>query len=156
MHKKLSTLKREGFESKPLKIKKETFCKLCCYNFPDSYHLLKHKKNFHKSDEEIQAFNVKQETLNLKETCKYCNLKFLNSNCLRYHVTYKHKEERKRDIKCSYCDVTFQFSYKRDKVIKKHMKNVHNLMDKTVKKQGRSPKNMTVENFMNFFNSLTQ
>ena len=135
---------------------KMTFCKLCCLNFPDMFHLTKHKKNYHKSEEEIQAFNVKPETLNLKETCKFCNFKFLNSNCLRYHVTYKHKEERKKDVKCDYCNVTFQFNNNRDRTIRKHMKNVHSVKDETDKKQVRSQRNMTVENFMNFFNSLTQ
>ena len=94
--------------------------------------------------------------MNLKETCKFCNMKFLNSNCLRYHVTYKHREERKRDVKCDDCNVTFKFSYNRESIIKSHMKNVHGVKDKTVKNQVRSQKNMTVENFMNFFNSLTQ
>ena len=139
-------------------LEKKYECSLCYEKFKFISNMTKHKKKFHTSNEEIQAFNVKPETLILKETCKYCNLRFLNANCLRHHVTYKHKEERKKDVSCEYCNVTFQFSYSRDKVIKNHMKNVHNVKDYSIDgtNQARAQKNMTVENFMNFFNSLTQ
>ena len=112
-------------------------------------HLLNHKRKIHKSEEEIEAFNTDLETLILKETCKYCKNKFLNANVLKFHTTYAHRQMKKNDISCELCNKTFKYSGNRDKIFENHVKRCKGDL-----KQEDS-KNMTVENFMNFFNSLT-
>ena len=134
---------------------KLTFCKLCRVNFKNNFKLKTHRTNVHTSQEEIEALNVKSELSGLKEACRYCNDKFLNANVLRYHITYSHKEEKKQDIVCDICNQVFKFDNNRQAKFTRHMKN-HNDSSSSSGTTKKSVKNMTVENFMSFFNSLTE
>ena len=147
-----------GYHTKKIHSSYLTYCKLCCTDFKHGYKFQAHKKKFHTSKEELQAFNIKLEAQSLKETCNFCKKNFLNKNVLKYHLTFQHKEERKKDILCEYCNKAFPFSYNRKAKLETHMRSVHNLMNYSIDGFGKTETktNMTVENFMNFFNSLTK
>merc|ERR1719482_1392143 len=132
-----------------------SFCKLCYVDFKFSSQLRAHKRKIHTTREEIEAFSVKMESSSLPYKCKFCNKRFLTKNILRHHNIYTHKEERRQDLNCEFCNKVFKWTHGRKKVMENHMKNLHNLEDYEVDDHEPVRKeNDTVKNFMLLLNSL--
>jgi len=134
---------------------KLSYCKLCYVDFKFSSQLRAHKSKIHTAKEEIEAFSVKLEKSSLTYKCKFCKKRFLTKNILRYHNIYNHKEERRQDLNCEFCNKVFKWTHGRKKVMENHMKNLHNLEDYEVDDHEPVQKeNDTVKNFMVLLNSL--
>ena len=105
-----------------------SYCKLCSvtFKFPSWFKL--HKKNIHTAKEEIDAFSVKIEQASLRFACKFCKRRFLTQNILRYHLSNNHKEEKRQDLVCEFCNKVFKWSYFRKRIMEKHMKGVKDLI----------------------------
>ena len=132
-----------------------SYCKLCKVKLDNPFKLETHKKKVHK--DELEAFTKDIEKY-LKVTCRYCKEKLLNNNCLKYHAFYKHRDDKKKPYSCDHCSKQFKYDAQMNGKVYTHMKNVHNVNNFNIDAVNTTvpTTNMTVENFMNFFNSLNQ
>ena len=150
----------QRFHTRKRHIQSETYCRLCYVTFRESRMFQAHKKNIHKSPEELDALKTKIDSQSLEFSCNYCEKKFLTINVLKYHNTYSHREERKKDITCEYCDKLFKYNPNRKANFENHMRRVHNLEnfsmdDVSQDSHMQEPsQNRTVQNFLSLFNSL--
>ena len=135
---------------------KVTYCKLCHVDFKVGKQFRAHKNKIHTTQEELVAFDVKMEMSSLPFTCKFCNKRFLTQNILRYHNNYNHKEEKRQDMFCEFCNKLFKWTRDRNRVMANHMKNQHQVIDfKADELEPVQKENDTVRNFMFLLNSLT-
>ena len=145
------------FHTRKRHVQRETFCRLCYVQFRDTAKFQAHKKNIHKTAEELNALKTKVESQDLRFSCRYCDKKFLTSNVLKYHNTYSHKEEKRRDINCEYCGQVFKYSPNRKSNLENHVRRIHNLEsgESQESQEAHPSQNDTVQNFLSFFNSLS-
>ena len=88
--------------------------------------------------------------------CKFCKERFLTENIQRYHKIYSHREEKRQDLTCEYCNQVFVFKHGRKKVMENHMRIKHNLDSYNVDKLEEEPReNESVKSFMRVLNSLS-
>ena len=140
-----------------MKPKLPTFCILCHFEFPSNSKLADHRVKIHTTKEEIATFDQTEiDDSKFRLTCSYCEKKFKNITCLKYHAQFTHKGETKlEEIACEFCNK--KFSWKNRHNLKKHIQNQHNIFNYDIdefmlsKKSGDS--NASV-NFMNVLNSL--
>ena len=159
-HLKFVSINSLRFHARKRHVQTETYCRLCYVQFRDSTKFQAHKKNVHKTVEELEALKAKVESQYFEFCCKYCDKRFITSNVLKYHNTYSHKEEKRQDISCEYCGKIFKFSPNRKSYFENHMRRIHNLDDFSIDdvsqtSQSHSSQNATVQNFLNFFNSIS-
>ena len=155
---KFVSLNTMRFHTRKRHIQTVTYCGLCYVKFRDSAKFQAHKKNVHKSPAEIEALKTKIDSQSFEFSCNFCDLKFMTSNILKYHKTYSHREERRKDITCEYCDKVFKYSPNRKANFENHLRRVHNLensgIDDVSQETQEPSESGTVQNFLSFFNSL--
>ena len=136
-------------------IDRTTYCKLCQDDFKVSKQFRAHKERIHTTNEELIAFNVKIEVSSLVHKCKFCSKRFLTRNILRYHNIQKHKEERRREMTCQFCNQVFKWTRDRNRVMANHMRNKHEVIDfEADELEPVNKETETVKNFMFLLNSL--
>merc|ERR1712129_167207 len=131
-------------------------CRLCYIEFKYNYKFKKHISRVHTSKEEKDALDVKLESGSLAYECKLCKKRFLTENILSHHNRNFHKEEKRKDLSCRYCNKIFKFKHNRKQVMKNHMKSQHNLNSYEVDEQQQQQQQQdgSVESFMRILNSL--
>ena len=125
IHQKRKVRKKDNHKvlsSKPA----QNYCHLCYVNFSNKGNLNVHVKKIHTVNEEDLAFGVGDRKIMLKYQCKFCKLKFLSKKILKLHIK-KQCKERKNDLSCKHCNMTFKWSRYRRGIFDNHMKNIHKL-----------------------------
>ena len=142
------------YEHKGLK-EKTSYCRLCYIDFKFNSNLKAHISKIHTSKEEGDALSIKMEVSSLQFGCKFCKKRFLTENIQRYHSIHSHKEEKRQDLICEYCNQVFVFKHGRKKIMENHMRIKHNLDNYKVEEKEQGPKEMdSVRSFMRVLNSL--
>ena len=98
------------------------FCTLCKKQFSRKHILDTHKSTIHK--DELNLFTQERYDGDEKYVCKKCNGTFLSEKVLNHHVR-NHHIFSKDPIKCSKCDVVFEWSAQRALEIKNHNQRFH-------------------------------
>ena len=112
----------------------------------------RHKENIHTSLQEMRAFGIKQKEDDLGHVCNSCDKKFLTENILNHHTNYTHQmEKRREELQCKVCDVSWPWSFSRDRLVRSHMREVHGVAENKAEVPAR---NETLENFLNILHSL--
>ena len=136
-----------------------SFCILCHFEFPSNSKLAEHRVKTHTTREEIATFDQTEiDDSKFRMTCSYCEKKFMNITCLKYHRQFTHKGEAKlEEVNCEFCNKTFKWKNKAN--LKKHIQSLHNICDYDIDEfvfSKKSGENNASINFMNVLNSLTQ
>jgi len=102
-------------------------CKLCHVEFESRKQVQNHVHSIHrKYKEEMEVIRNPGSKTHFKIKCRFCPENFINLHVLSFHVSRRHKEEKKSQAwVCDFCSHNIKPSKNISTMIKNHMRRVH-------------------------------